>query len=119
MVDSESFVATDRVRETLISRGRDSHGGVDDRCIRTTSFSAITGNGGSAAKSTFNAIHNVATSSEDHIYIVDHWNICLRSLRLSASNGTATLLALLAGVGRADPRCPWDERFTVEFAIHR
>lgn len=54
------------------------------------------GDGGPAAKATFNGMHNVAVTPDGDIFIADSWNHCIR--KIDAGTGT---ISTLAGTGQA------------------
>lgn len=54
------------------------------------------GDGGLAAKATFNGMHNVAIARDDTIYIADSWNHCIR--RIDPQTG---IISTIAGTGEA------------------
>ena len=57
---------------------------------------AYGGDGGPAAKATFNGMHNVAITPSDEILIADSWNHCVR--KIDAQSG---LITTIAGTGAA------------------
>ncbi len=54
------------------------------------------GDGGPAAKATFNGMHNVAVTPAGDIYIADSWNHCIR--KIDAKTG---IITTIAGTGEA------------------
>lgn len=54
------------------------------------------GDGGPAAKATFNGMHNVAVTPSGDIYIADSWNHCIR--KIDAESG---IISTFAGTGEA------------------
>ena len=55
-----------------------------------------TGDGGPAAKATFNGMHNIAVTPAGDLYIADSWNHCVR--KIDAKTGT---ISTIAGTGKA------------------
>ncbi|MGD9856035.1 MAG: hypothetical protein AB7U20_13910 [Planctomycetaceae bacterium] len=69
----------------------DANGGF--RTIAGDGSVGYAGDGGPAARATFNAMHNVAVSNTDDVYIADSWNHCIRKIdaktgRISTFAGT-------------------------------
>ena len=54
------------------------------------------GNGGPAAKATFNGMHNVAVTPNGDIYIADSWNHCIRKI-----DADSAIISTFAGTGEA------------------
>ena len=54
------------------------------------------GDGGPAAKATFNGMHNVAVTPNGDIYIADSWNHCIRKI-----DGKSGTISTFAGTGEA------------------
>ncbi len=54
------------------------------------------GDGGPAAKATFNGMHNVAVTPDGDVYIADSWNHCIR--KIAADSG---VISTCAGTGAA------------------
>jgi len=57
---------------------------------------SYTGDGGPAAKATFNGMHNIAVTPAGDLYIADSWNHCVR--KIDGKTGTITTIA---GTGKA------------------
>ena len=55
-----------------------------------------TGDGGPAAKATFNGMHNVAVTPDGDVYIADSWNHCVRKI-----DGASGTIDTIAGTGEA------------------
>ena len=55
-----------------------------------------TGDGGPAAKATFNGMHNIAVTPAGDLYIADSWNHCVR--KIDAQTG---MISTIAGTGKA------------------
>ena len=54
------------------------------------------GDGGPAAKATFNGMHNVAITPADDVLIADSWNHCVRKI-----DSRTGLISTIAGTGEA------------------
>ena len=54
-----------------------------------------TGDGGPAAKATFNGMHNIAVTPGGDLYIADSWNHCVR--KIDAKTG---IITTIAGTGK-------------------
>jgi len=52
------------------------------------------GDGGPAAKATFNGMHNVAVTPQGDVYIADSWNHCIRKI-----DGKSGMINTIAGTG--------------------
>lgn len=55
-----------------------------------------TGDGGPAAKATFNGMHNIAVTPAGDMYIADSWNHCVRKIDAKTGN-----ISTIAGTGKA------------------
>ena len=53
------------------------------------------GDGGPAAKATFNGMHNVAVTPQGDLYIADSWNHCVRKI-----DGKTGIISTIAGTGQ-------------------
>jgi len=56
---------------------------------------SYTGDGGPAAKATFNGMHNIAVTPAGDLYIADSWNHCVR--KIDAKTG---IITTIAGTGK-------------------
>lgn len=72
------------------------------------------GDGGPAARATFNGMHNVAVTPGDDIYIADSWNHCIR--RIDARTGIITTFAGTGAAGFGGDGRP-AERATFDFLM--